>query len=347
MQLKKAIQNIVRTPSVTFSLVGPPGVGKTMQTAAELREAGYEVRVVPCQNMLIEDTSRFPELVNGEVVYRPNTEWVPRPGKPVAIILDELSKADAHVVNAFLPLIHGLPRTFMGIEFPPGTIVVITGNPTEFNAGDVWRPHIVNRMVSLDIAPPEVEEALRVMTHLGFDALVTMWVESTPAALITYDPIHAKKKRSERGAYFGWSENDPLAPFCSMRTLHMLSDIIKATGETPASEVIAGCIGAAAASSFVQFCEGTGVRVPHAEIIQSPETAHVPAKKLDKRLVAIQCANAYTDSTHDALFTYAKRLGDDLYQAVFGAYLFRVAVDATNPKTKFRLGQALSKMFNA
>jgi DNA replication protein DnaC len=41
MQLNKAIQQIIKVPSVSALLIGSPGVGKTNGAAAELRQAGY------------------------------------------------------------------------------------------------------------------------------------------------------------------------------------------------------------------------------------------------------------------------------------------------------------------
>jgi hypothetical protein len=315
ISLKSAIAATLAAPQCTFYYQGPPGVGKTYGAAAELRAAGYDVKIVSCQNLPIEDTAQLPKIDGDSYKFLSNKMWEPKPKQ--AFILDELPKAPEDVFNAFNGFLYGKPRTFMGYYYPEDTIVIVTGNHSQFRAGDKFKPHHVNRVVCLDIAEPVLDEARRVMLNLGYDSRIISWVDNVPSALNSYDPSVQAKPENEISHYFGFLERNPKSPYCSMRSLETASRLISRlpTGEALAS-CLEGTIGKRASMSLFQFLRELGEFVPLAEILKDPTNTRVPKKVFDQRLAALTCASALDKTTWSAVSKYVPRL-DANCQRVF------------------------------
>ena len=310
MQLQKALKNVLACPSVSATLIGAPGVGKTQATAATLREAGYDVVLVSCQNLPVEDTAALP-VVDKKSMTTKMTVPVRFALRPkVAFILDELLKAPEDVVNAFLPLVHG--REFMGQQFPLDTPVVITANSSEFKVGDALRPHIANRVMQYEIDDPTAAEAERVMLDLHYDSRIISWTQKVPSALVSFDPKMAEKPDTETDFYFGYRPRQPRQPFCSMRSLELASSYLKA-GITDA-ESLAGAIGVRAAKSLAAYTKEIGHRVDPADILSGQ--AQVPPTLLDCRMAGVTAASMLDESNWQAVLTYVKRLPSEIQHLV-------------------------------
>lgn len=317
--LDTAISMALACSSVTYHFSGSPGVGKTFKTAARFREQGYKPIIIACQNLPIEDTGMLPvRMEDNTVRFMPNEIWRPEPGVKIAIILDELGKAPEDVFNAFNSLLFGKPRTMQGFEYPADTLVIVTSNPSVFGAGDNIKPHHINRMVNLSIADPTADEAKKDMLDLGFDARVINWVMNTPQALVSFDEELQSKPDGELTHYFGYLERRPKQPFCSMRSIDIASDLVKSglSGEALRA-ALNGCLGALAAYSLTTYLAETGVMVPAADMLASPETALVPPLLFDQRTAGLTAAAVLTKSNWKQLFKYAKRLTPDVYRSVF------------------------------
>ena len=349
VSIKTAIAIAAACPGLAYSFVGAPGCGKTFATKAEFESApktfatkaefefapktfatkaelearGYHVMLFSCQNIPIEDLAQLPivDTKTGTATFAANAKWKPMPSGNV-IILDELMKAPEDVFNAFNSLLYGKPRTFMGYEYPEDTIVIVTGNSAVFGAGDNLRPHHTNRMVNLTISDPTTDEALIVMTRLGFDARIIEWVQAVPRALVSYDPaMQSAKVRADRlQTYFGYSESAPNAPFCSMRSLDQASVLLKASDRLPAGGLhpaLIGTIGVNAALSLVSFADGIAEFVTPAEIEKTPDTARVPKSPFDQRLAATTAAAIINTKNYAAVLRYVDRLHVDIRDNVF------------------------------
>jgi hypothetical protein len=310
MQLQKALSNVLACPCVTAMLVGAPGVGKTHATAATLREAGYDVVVVNCQNLPVEDTAALPVVDKKSMLTKFTVPAHFRVRPKVAFVLDELLKAPEDVVNAFLPLAHG--RSFMGQQFDLDTPVIITANSSEFKVGDALRPHIANRVVQYKIDDPTPAEAERVMLDLNYDARIISWVGKVPSALVSFDPNMADKPDTETDFYFGYRPRQPRDPFCSMRSLELASAYLKA-GITDA-ESLTGAIGKRAALSLAMYTKEIGVRVDPVDILSG--AAQVPANLFDCRMAGVTAASMLDTNNWGAVLAYVKRLPAEIQHLV-------------------------------
>ena len=302
MPLNQALSNVFACPATTFLLLGAPGVGKTTATINEALKRGKHVIRVDAQNIPSEDLARLPVLNKSKtaMTFAIPEMWTPRPS--TVIVLDELLKAPEDVVNAFLPLLHG--KQMFGQQWPLETIVVVTSNIAEFRVGDKLQPHVLNRMVRLEIADPTPSEAEALMLDLGFDSRIISWVKAEPYALVSYCPTSAAKPESELDRYFGYNPRSPREPFCSLRSLHTASQLMQA-GITD-SDTLAGAIGKKAAHSLSLYCREIRSWVTPASILDG--SAKVPGNLFDERLAACTAVAIMTPDNWGVCLNYIERL---------------------------------------
>lgn len=339
--LKKAVQSALRSPSVTHALEGSPGVGKTLGTKAILEHAGYNVTVVSCQNIPIEDTAQLPKVGSEDYTFIPNRLWKPLGGKQ-AIILDELFKAPEDVCNAFIPLLHGKPRKFMSYEYPDDTIVIATGNSAVFKAGDRFRPHHVNRMALLTIDDPSPAEAMEVFLTIECDARILNWVEKVPYALTSYDSKIQSQPTSELTNYFGYLEREPRKPFCSMRSIELASTILK--DSSPGDDIedtLKGILGKQATASLYMSMQDSIEFINYRDMISDPLSCKVPKNLFDQRMAAMSAASALNKETWKPLVSYVSRLNVNLIR------LFWHSVSLKTIPLSLMADSAFNKAFSA
>lgn len=302
MPLNQALNNIFACPAVTYLLLGAPGVGKTTATINEALKRGKHVIRTDCQNIPSEDLARLPVLNKSKtaMTFAIPEMWTPRPN--TVIVLDELLKAPEDVVNAFLPLLHG--KQLFGQQWPADTIVVVTSNSAEFRVGDKLQPHVLNRMVRLEIADPTASEAEALMLNLGFDARIIKWTQQVPTSLVSYCAATAAKSESELDLYFGYNPRQPREPFCSLRSLHTASQLLQA-GITD-SDTLSGAIGKKAAHSLALYCKEIRSFVQPAHILDG--SAKVPDNLFDCRMACITAVAIMDSSNWETVLNYIERL---------------------------------------
>lgn len=310
----------------TIMVLGPSGCGKTVGIKAEMRRLGYEQQFVfqgpACQP---EDWSSMPFarreknesilefLVPATFAQLSKDKNVP----PTLIMFDELTKAEQAVRNAMLTLTEQ-PCRIHGIELHPNVRVVLLGNIAEIGAGDRLMPHELNRVTTIKVENPSLDVATQVMLDYGFDGRIVQWVtEQAPNAIISWDPEAVTKALSESGAYWGYDPRKKGEPYCSMRSLEAASDHIKQCGDSPILwELIAGDIGARAASAFRRFLSDRGAWVKPSDVWAKPTTTRVPSALLDQRAVMLGLTGALTKETIPQFVTYSKRIHPELQNMV-------------------------------
>lgn len=302
MPLNQALNNVFACPAVTYLLLGAPGVGKTTATINEALKRGKHVIRTDCQNIPSEDLARLPVLNKSKtaMTFAIPEMWTPRPN--TVIVLDELLKAPEDVVNAFLPLLHG--KQLFGQQWPEDTIVVVTSNSAEFRVGDKLQPHVLNRMVKLEISDPTPAEAEELMLNLGFDARIIKWTQQVPTSLVSYCAATASKPESELDFYFGYNPRQPREPFCSLRSLHTASQLMQA-GITD-SETLSGAIGKKAAHSLALYCKEIRSFVQPAHILDG--SAKVPDNLFDCRMACITAVAIMDSSNWETVLNYIEKL---------------------------------------
>jgi hypothetical protein len=316
VSIEQAAKMILASPKTPFFLQGSPGVGKTFATATALREAGYSVEIVSCQNVAPEDAAALPVVRDGTLTFACHKKWIPRP--KMAIILDEFSKASDEVMNTFLPLIFGRPRQFLENDYGDDMIVVLTGNSGEFRAGDSLKPHHRNRIVQLNIADPTPASALAVALTLGWDSRVIQWATNNPAALVSWDEEMVTKPDSENvDRYFGYDPRFPNRPFVSMRSLETVSLMLtsfEAAGMDlfECRSAYAGAMGSRATQSFLTDLRKTGEFIPFASIVADPLKAKIPNALYDQRMVALSCASNCNEKNWNLVLDYIDRMHSEI-----------------------------------
>ena len=311
--LNNALDKVFACPAVTFLLLGAPGVGKTTATINTALAMGKHVIRVDAQNIPAEDLARLPVLNPSKTAmsFAIPEMWTPRPN--TVIVLDELLKAPDDVVNAFLPLLHG--KQLFGQQWPADTIVVVTSNAAEFRVGDKLQPHVLNRLVKLEIADPTPAEAETLMLNLGFDARIIKWSQQVPNALVSYCPKTAALPESENDSYFGYQPRAPREPFCSLRSLQTASLLLQ-VGITD-SETLAGAIGKKAAHSLSMYCREIRSFVKPADILAG--TAQVPDNLFDARMAAITAVSIMDLENWGVVLDYIERLPAEVQAVAFKA----------------------------
>ena len=302
MPLNQALNNVFACPAVTYLLLGAPGVGKTTATINEALKRGKHVIRVDAQNIPSEDLARLPVLNKSKtaMTFAIPEMWTPRPN--TVIVLDELLKAPDDTVNAFLPLLYG--KQLFGQQWPADTIVVVTSNIAEFRIGDKLQPHVLNRVIKLEISDPTPSEAEQLMLDLGFDARIIRWTQQVPTSLVSYCATTAAKPESENDFYFGYNPRSPREPFCSLRSLHTASQLLQA-GITD-SDTLSGAIGKKAAHSLSLYCREIRYFVQPAHILDG--SAKVPDNLFDARMACITAVAIMDSSNWETVLNYIERL---------------------------------------
>lgn len=334
VSIKNAVRLALATPSVAHYFVGSPGGGKTYAPYSIAKKAGYDTMIVSCQNIPAQDLAQLPVVqADGTVEFATPAMWKPRP--KMCIILDELFKAPEDVVNAFLPLVYGSPRTFMGHTYDSDLIVIVTGNSAEFRVGDKEKPHMGNRMCRLEIADPTQDEALQTLLDMNVDSRVIAWVKAVPQAIVSFDAEAVKKPATELTHYFGWDPRYPMQKFTSMRALEMVSKQMQTAPSDLLQPAIAGIFGDKAAESLAFFLRELSVYVPLIDMVERPKTATIPKSIFDKRLTALTAAAGLTKTNWEPLLEYVARLPEEI-QHIFRINACRKEVSteliATTPK---------------
>lgn len=309
---------------IAIELVSGPGLGKSSineQAACEMSlEFGEPVAYIPFFLSTVEppDVRGFgiPEkLPNGErrMVYtkapwmpggdngfiaeqgrlrRAKAGEVPRFG---IVNLDEFRQASLDTQKPAAELF--LNRRVGESHLPDGYIVTACSN-REIDRSGVQRElaFITNRRMVIKIEP-------------NLDAWVN-WAEKNGV-----HPLAIAFARTKPGTVFADTVPEKPGPFCTPRSLCMLSQLIGELDMATFTEAACGLIGEGAAGEFVAFLRVAEQLPTFEEIVANPTGTEVP-KRPDASYAAMQMiAHRVDDKTAKAAFTYLKRMGREFQVA--------------------------------
>ena len=319
LSIKEVVQLAIACPQTAIVLEGPPGSGKTYGPVYGLGRAAYNVLRIDAQNTQPDFLAALPiiDQATKTVSFVGHDVWKPRPR--MAIIVDELFKAQKHVVDAFLPLIFG--NEFMGHKYADDTIRIITCNNADFNLGDRELPHMGNRTTRILVADPSLEEAIEVMVERSYDSRILRWAEQDPAALISWDAELAKDlKESEAGNYYGYEPSFPRRKFVSMRSLELASHYLKAgvTGN-PLRAALEGVLGFKAARALERSMAQTGTVVTIAQVRANPNDVALPSNPYDQREMIVSMALGCVEKDKAWIPKFLQRVNGE-YRRLFFRY---------------------------
>lgn len=275
-----AIAAQARTPVLIW---GPPGAGKSSAIVALGASLGLPVEVVIASIREPADFAGLPVVTGGEVGLAPPS-WAKRlaqAGRGI-LFLDEISTTPPAVQAALLRVV--LDRVVGDLPLPAGVAVVAAANPPDQAAGgwDLSAP-LANRFCHLTwrVDPTAWTDGM----VQGWPAptvprLPTAWEAGIPqaraliASFVRVRPhllLHVPREESAAGR--AWP---------SPRTWDMAARLLAACRSAQASddteaELVAGCIGEAAALEFLQWRKTLDLQDPE-DLLRDPARYRHPAR---------------------------------------------------------------------
>jgi hypothetical protein len=267
----------------TIGLIAPPGVGKTSMftlIAERLKDTHDSVFLV-APNLDVPDIAvGMPDTEAKTVRFLINETFKmtgPSAKRPKFIYIDELTKAQSHLIPTFTALMQD--RALAGIRLPDGSIVCFSGNHIGDGVGDRFPAHVINRVTMLAVNVPTFAEwepwAINNRIHPNLIA----WAGENSDVFTSYLQMPEDRDRNQKQrevAPMIFNPNAPaIMPFLSLRSMSKCSGFVAAreTGKYTNDEILAllgGTVGAAAARSMLAFFNMVDKFVSFARIVADP-----------------------------------------------------------------------------
>lgn len=291
----------------TMLLVSGPGLGKSSiveQSAQELSKELNEpvgLKVLHLTTLEPVDVRGFPlpgKTEDGTPVMNFTLPpWAVKQGDPARgiLFLDELGQASHDTQKPAAELL--LNRRVGDYQLPPGWIVLAASNRESDRSGvQKELAFITNRRAVIKIAP-------------NLDA----WVDWAERSKI--HPLAIAFAKVKPDAVFADAIPEKPGPFCTPRSLVMLSSWIGEVDMSTFTEVAVGLIGEGTAAEFVSFLRVAEELPKFEEIVANPTKVAVPTRP-DASYAAMQMiAHRVDDKTARPAFEYLKRMGKEFQVA--------------------------------
>jgi hypothetical protein len=275
VSLKQAATLIASVPDARFFLEGEPGIGKSAipQVLAKLLP-GYNMVYRDCSTMDLGDTVMpMPNRDLRITEYFPSAGFKLHEGKPVAIMLDEFTKAMQPVQNMLHPLLEAKNARLGDIILPEGSIVFLTGNLSSDGVGDNLKAHSLNRISRIRVRKPSADEWLEWAVNNNVDPIIMAWVRQYPHCLASY------LEDGQKDNPYIYDPKKVQLSYVSPRSLERASHIVKQRAQLDDDAMIAamaGTIGEAASRDIQAFVTYQDQLEPWSVIIDDPKNARVP-----------------------------------------------------------------------
>ena len=298
---------------VTVHLQGQPGIGKssTLKTLAGLFPDHIPV-YIDCADLDLGDLAM--PAMNHETkttAMYPSERFKVHEGKPVIIMLDEITKAAEPVKNMLMPLM--LERRLGAVELHPDSIVYSTGNNVTDGLGDTWKAHAKNRLAIVDVANPTPEEWINWGIDNGMAPEVMAWVKQFSHCLASYTD------ESQKENLYIFNPRKQQGAFVSPRSLAKSSPMVKnrkVLGEETTLAGMIGTIGEAAARDMSAYFRIADELPTREAIYKDPMTAKIPNDPAAKIILVLRELVAVTEKEFSTWLVYLNRLPKEA-QALF------------------------------
>lgn len=330
ISLKEA-ENLIATvgKDVTVHLQGQPGIGKSSMLKSLADKFPDHVPVyIDCADLDLGDLAM--PAMNHETkttAFYPNDRFGLQHGKPVIIMLDEITKAVEPVKNMLLPVM--LERRLGSIQFHPDSIVYSTGNLTTDGVGDAMKAHAKNRLTAVTVRNPTDDEWVLWGADNDIAPEILAWVKQFPHCMAMYTDEGQKENM------YIYNPRRQQDSFVTPRSLAKASPIVKnraLLGEDVTLSALIGTIGEAAArdmSAYFSLADGLPTKE---SIYKKPLEAAVPKDPAAKVILIMRELVTLTEEHFDAWMQYMERLPMEL-QALFAVNVMasnRRAIAASN-----------------
>ncbi len=239
------------------------------------------------------------------VTYATNEELGAHEDKPIILMIDEFGKANPAVKNALLRLI--LERKIGSYTLHPDSIVFATTNLGSEGVGDLLPAHARNRITVVETKKPAAMSWVEWGISNGVDHSILGWVKDNPQTMQDFRDV----PNPDDNQYIFHPQAVDRAAFCTPRSLHAASDILKnreGLDDDTLTAALIGTIGARAAMDFMAFLK-LADQLPSLESIKNnPDNAIVPTAKPAQCMVTFRALATIERDWVDAWMTYMQRL---------------------------------------
>ena len=328
--LKEAVKLVGAVgQNVSVHLEGEPGIGKSsmLKDLAKMYP-NHTPAYIDCADLDLGDLAMpVVDHVKKATAFYPNERFSVTEGKPVIIMLDELTKAAEPIKNMLLPVI--LERRLGSVKLHPDSIVYSTGNLTTDAVGDNLKAHARNRITTVSVRKPNHEEWLLWASDNDVAPEIGAWVKQFPHSLASYT------EEAQKENLYIYNPRKQQKSFVTPRSLAKASFIVnqrKELGEDVAMTALIGTIGDSAARDMSAFFGLSDALPTREEIMAKPDKTNVPKDPSARVILVLRELMTLKEKDMTAWMTYLQRLPME-EQALFGINVMassRKAIAATN-----------------
>lgn len=329
-------QNLLKVPyDIPVTILGSPGIGKTMIVGEVAKKAGARLLPKLCTTMEAVDVSGIPFPVGEVTEWKyPNFLWAASTKaenqSPLWLFLDEITSATEDVQKAFLKWIH--ERTDGVLTMRDNVRWILAGNHStdRVGASDMIKT-LSSRCVTMFVRPDADAFCNWGRSDGGIHPWVIGWIRTHPNHIMTFNPDSSEPAFACPRSYENVS-----------KIIHMNKDKID-----DLFQIVAGTIGMGIATEFFAYVRQAEKCIPPEDICKDPENAPIPeTKDIDILHATVAALESYIKknprSTWRAGFVYSGRIQPEL-----GILLARhvLSIIINDLKDKDRIEAVSSKEF--
>ena len=315
VSLNEASTLIAACPEIKVHMVSEPGIGKTSQLPIIARKAGIDQYMYIDASQYSTGDGAMPAVNHDTKTssFYINERYGFHTGRPVVIMVDELSKAMPSVQNELHTLFEERPR-FYGVNLPDGSVVCSSGNRAGENVGDKTKDHTINRQTIVPVRKPTNEEWIHdFAVNAGVEGSLIAWADKTPQAFASY------LDDGQEDNHLIFNPRRAGRSFFSPRSAYKASHIIKRRrelGENAMTCALIGTIGEQAARDVGAYIQYQNQLPSWREIVEDPYHAHVPTSPGASGVLVFGAVQRVEEDTINAVMQYLERF-DTNWQATF------------------------------
>lgn len=315
VSLNEASTLIAACPEIKVHMVSEPGIGKTSQLPIIARKAGIDQYMYIDASQYSTGDGAMPAVNHDTKTssFYINERYGFHTGRPVVIMVDELSKAMPSVQNELHTLFEERPR-FYGVNLPDGSVVCSSGNRAGENVGDKTKDHTINRQTIVPVRKPTNEEWIHDFAiNAGVEGSLIAWADKTPQAFASY------LDDGQEDNHLIFNPRRAGRSFFSPRSAYKASHIIKRRrelGENAMTCALIGTIGEQAARDLGAYIQYQNQLPSWREIVEDPYHAHVPTSPGASGVLVFGAVQRVEEDTINAVMQYLERF-DTNWQATF------------------------------
>ena len=272
---------------VSYLIEGHMGSGKS----ALLTDLGamfpeHQLCYFDCTTKVDQGDLMMPRLTAGDVAeaengvmpvrFAINEEVGLHIDKPIILMVDEAGK-NPSLMPALTRLLH--ERKVGNYSLPEGSIVFLTTNIGGEGLGDMFDAHQCNRITTLRMKKPSMEQWSEHAVQKGFHPSVIAFVQEFPQVFDSYE----EHENPNNNPYIFHPGDAARHRFVTGRSLEKTSNIMHGydraegrIGHTALRAAIAGTLGDRAALDMMAFVSLADSLPKFKEILAEPDTAKVP-----------------------------------------------------------------------